>query len=106
MPPEEPFLCNVLEGAELREDGAVGVQGMLASTARLQHMQAALQTLKAQHQAYQDNAAVDAALARILAQLPAALHDIPHHPFENLPRHLHRRPVPVMLRKNLAVQDG
>ena len=81
VPHDEPSLCNVLEGAELREDGAVyveGVQGMLASTARLQHLQAALQTLKAQHQAYQDNAAVDAALAsmaRILAQLPAALPD-------------------------------
>ena len=81
VPHDEPSLCNVLEGAELREDGAVyveGVQGMLASTARLQHLQAALQTLKAQHQAYGDSAAVDAALAtmaRILAQLPAALPD-------------------------------
>ena len=81
VPHDEPSLCNVLEGAELREDGAVyveSVQGMLASTARLQYLQAALQTLKAQHQAYQDNAAVDAALAtmaRILAQLPAALPD-------------------------------
>ena len=42
-------LCNLLEGAELGQDGEVyveGVQGMLASTARLQHLFAALQTLR------------------------------------------------------------
>ena len=48
-PLDEPRLCNLLEGAELGQDGEVyveGVQGMLASTARLQHLFAALQTLR------------------------------------------------------------
>ena len=77
-PMDQPCLCNVLDGAELGEDGQVyvnGVQGMMSSTARLQHLRAALQTLQAQHAEYKDSPAVEKALAdmtRILAHVPAA----------------------------------
>ena len=77
-PLDEPRLCNLLEGAELGQDGEVyveGVQGMLASTARLQHLFAALQTLQMQHVAYKNSPVVDKALAdiaRILEQASAA----------------------------------
>ena len=77
-PMDQPCLCNVLDGAELGEDGQVyvnGVQGMMSSTARLQHLQAALETLQAHHAAYKESPAVEKALAdmtRILAHVPAA----------------------------------
>ena len=77
-PLDEPRLCNLLEGAELGQDGEVyveGVQGMLASTARLQHLFAALRTLQMQHIAYKNTPVVDKALAdiaRILEQASAA----------------------------------
>ena len=77
IPTEEPELCDLLEEAELGEDGVVyvkGVQGMTASVARLQCLYAALQVLKEQHSFYKNSAAVDKALAdmgRILEQLPA-----------------------------------
>eukprot|EP00435_Cladocopium_sp_Y103_P008766 s558_g2.t1 len=79
VPVDEPCLCNVLDGAELRGHGEVyvnGVQGMLASTARVEHLQAALHALQAQHVAYKDCPAVAKALAdmaAILEQTPAAL---------------------------------
>eukprot|EP00435_Cladocopium_sp_Y103_P025616 s2382_g6.t1 len=78
IPTEEPQLCDLLEEAELGEDGVVyvkGVQGLRASVARLQYLYTALQTLKEQHSFYQNSVAVDKALAdmgRILEQLPAA----------------------------------
>ena len=77
-PLDAPRLCNLLEGAELGQDGEVyveGVQGMLASTARLQHLFAALQTLQMQHAAYKNSPVVDKALAdiaRILEQASTA----------------------------------
>ena len=78
VPMDEPCLCDVLDGAELRGDGEVyvnGVQGMLASTARVEHLQAALRALQAHHAAYKDSLAVAKALtdmAAILEQAPAA----------------------------------
>ena len=77
IPTEEPEICELLEEAELGEDGVLyvkGVQGMTASTARLQYIYAALQTLKEQHGFYKNSDKVDKALAdmgRILEQLPA-----------------------------------
>ena len=76
IPTEEPELCDLLEEAELGEDGVVyvkGVQGMMASTARLEYLHAGLRALKLQHDFYKASEAVDKALAdmsRILAQLP------------------------------------
>ena len=78
VPMEEPALCHVLDGAELGENGEVyvnGVQGMMASTARLQCLEAGLRALKLQHAAYKCNAGVDKALQNmqaILAKLPTA----------------------------------
>ena len=79
VPMDEPCLCPVLDGAELRGDGEVyvnGVQGMLASTARVEYLQAALRALQARHKAYKDSAAVAKALAdmaAILGQGPDAV---------------------------------
>ena len=86
VPMDEPCLCNVLDGAELRGDGEVyvnGVQGMLASTARVEHLQAGLRALQAHHVAYKDSLAVAKALAdmaAILDQAPAAMQ---HEGFED-----------------------
>ena len=77
IPTEEPELCDLLEEAELGEDGVVyvkGVQGLTASVARLQYLYSGLQVLKEQHSFYKNSAAVDKALSdmgRILEQLPA-----------------------------------
>ena len=80
IPTEEPEICELLEEAELGQDGVVyvkGVQGMVASPARLQYVFAALQTLREQHIFYKDKdraGKVDKALedmGRILEQLPA-----------------------------------
>ena len=65
--------------AELGEDGKVyvkGVQGLMASTARLEYLQAGLRALKLQHEACKASEAVDKTLVnmgRILAQIPPAL---------------------------------
>ena len=78
IPTEEPELCDLVEEAELGEDGVVyvkGVQGMIASTARLEYLHAGLRALKLQHDFYKTSEAVDKALAdmsRILAQIPPA----------------------------------
>ena len=69
---DDPFICDVLEGATLEEDGTVlveGVQGQMASPARLDCLHKALQELKAQHRLYKANPAVDGALARMEAIL-------------------------------------
>eukprot|EP00913_Durusdinium_trenchii_P021087 g19816.t1 len=77
MPLEEPCLSSVLDGAQLGEDGEIyveGVQGMTASSARLQQLYVALLTLKEQHKDYQNDEKVDEALegmAHILARLVA-----------------------------------
>ena len=79
IPTEEPELCDLLEEAELGEDGTVyvnGVQGLMASTARMEYLQAGLRALKLQHEAYKASEAVDKTLAnmsRILEQIPPAL---------------------------------
>ena len=79
IPTEEPELCELLEEAELGEDGKVyvkGVQGLMASTARLEYLQAGLRALKLQHEAYKASEAVDKTLVnmgRILAQIQPAL---------------------------------
>ena len=76
IPTEEPELCDLLEEAELGEDGVVyvkGVQGMMASTARLEYLYAGLRALQLQHDFYKTSEAVNKALAdmnRILAQIP------------------------------------
>ena len=57
---EDPFICDVLEGATLQDDGTVlleGVQGLTASPARLDCLHRALQALKLGHRLYQNNAA-------------------------------------------------
>ena len=49
---QDPCICDVLEGAVLEEDGTVSVQGadgMMASSARLEHLYRALQELQKQH---------------------------------------------------------
>ena len=69
---DDPFICDVLEGATLEEDGTVlveGVQGQMASPARLDCVHKALWELKAQHRLYKANPAVDEALARMEAIL-------------------------------------
>ena len=69
---DDPFICDVLEGATLEEDGTVlveGVQGQMASPARLDCLHKALRELKAQHRLYKANPAVDQALARMAAIL-------------------------------------
>ncbi|OLP75018.1 hypothetical protein AK812_SmicGene45265, partial [Symbiodinium microadriaticum] len=69
---DDPFICDVLDGATLEEDGTVlveGVQGQIASPARLDCLHKALQELKAQHRLYKANPAVDGALARMEAIL-------------------------------------
>ncbi|CAE7255179.1 pfh1, partial [Symbiodinium natans] len=69
---QDPFICDVLEGATLEEDGTVlveGVDGMTASPARLEYLHAALQALKELHCLYQRSPAVDRALARMAAIL-------------------------------------
>ena len=69
---DDPFICDVLEGATLEEDGTVlveGVQGQTASPARLDCLHKALQELKAKHRLYQASTAVDRALARMEAIL-------------------------------------
>ena len=69
---DDPFICDVLEGATLEEDGTVlveGVQGQMASPARLDCLHKALWELKAQHRLYKANPAVDEALARMEAIL-------------------------------------
>ena len=69
----------MLEEAELGEDGKVyvkGVQGLMASTARLEYLQAGLRALKLQREAYKASEAVDKTLVnvgRILAQIQPAL---------------------------------
>jgi hypothetical protein len=76
-PMDEPRLCDLLDGAELGEDGEVyvtGVQGMMAAPARLEFLHAALQVLEAHHEAYKGKPAVKKALAdmaHILEQMPA-----------------------------------
>ena len=78
VPMDEPYLCMVLEGATFGNEGEIfveGVQGLSVSTARLEFLHAALQTLKEQHAEYQNDAAVDRALedmANILAHRTAA----------------------------------
>ena len=65
---DDPFICDVLEGATLEEDGTVlveGVQGKTASPARLDCLHKALQELKARHRLYQASPAVDGALTRM-----------------------------------------
>ena len=69
---DEPYICDVLEGATLEEDGTVlveGVQGQIASPARLDRLFKALQELKAQHRLYKANPAVGVALADMEAIL-------------------------------------
>jgi len=69
---DEPYICDVLEGATLEEDGTVlveGVQGQIASPARLDCLFKALQELKAQHRLYKANPAVDVALTHMEAIL-------------------------------------
>lgn len=84
VPMDEPCLCDVLDGAELGEDGQVyvkGVQGMMSSTTRLQHLKAALQILHAQHAEYKGSAVVEKALGnmnRILEHVTAA-RPLPNH---------------------------
>ena len=83
---QDPFICDVLEGATLEEDGTVlveGVDGMTASPARLEHLHAALQALKELHCLYQRSPAVDRALARmaaILANKTSAAAAVPTDP--------------------------
>ena len=81
---QEPFICGVLEGASLEEDGTVlveGVDGVTASPARLEYLHAALQALRRHHRLYQQCPAVETALARMAAILankaPAASTDPP-----------------------------
>lgn len=65
---DEPRICDVLEGAEIKEDGSVhveGVEGLTQSPARLGSLYRGLQALQAQHRAYQGNPAVDEALAKM-----------------------------------------
>eukprot|EP00439_Symbiodinium_sp_Y106_P007136 s9091_g1.t1 len=69
---DEPYICDVLEGATLEEEGTVlveGVQGQIASPARLDRLFKALQELKAQHRLYKANPAVGVALADMEAIL-------------------------------------
>ena len=69
---QEPFICGVLEGASLEEDGTVlveGVDGITASPARLEYLHAALQALRRHHRLYQQCPAVETALARMAAIL-------------------------------------
>ncbi|CAE7339228.1 pfh1, partial [Symbiodinium sp. CCMP2456] len=84
---QEPFICGVLEGASLEEDGTVlveGVDGITASPARLEYLHAALQALKGHHRLYQQCPAVETALARMAAILankaPAASATVPTDP--------------------------
>ena len=53
VPTEEPEICDLLEEAELGEDGAVYVRGV-ASTARLERLHLGLQTLKEHHSLYKE----------------------------------------------------
>ncbi|CAE7243226.1 pfh1 [Symbiodinium sp. KB8] len=69
---DEPLICDVLDGATLQEDGKVlvdGVQGLLATPARLDCLHKALAELKANHRLYKANPAVDQILARMAAIL-------------------------------------
>ena len=78
VPTEEPEICDLLEEAELGEDGVVyvrGVQGLAASTARLGRLYEGLQALKEHHAFYKESEKVNKALSdmeRILARRPAA----------------------------------
>ena len=74
---EDPFICDVLEGAILEEDGTVlvqGVQGLTASPARLDCLHEALKELKAQHCLYKANPAVDRAIAKMATILDVQPH--------------------------------
>ena len=58
---QDPCICDVLEGAVLEEDGTVSVQGadgMMTTSARLEHLHRALQELQTQHLLYRSNPAV------------------------------------------------
>ena len=73
---EDPFICDVLEGAMLEEDGTVlvqGVQGLTATPARLDCLHEALKELKAQHRLYKANPAVDRAIAKMATILDVQL---------------------------------
>ena len=67
---QEPFICGVLEGASLEEDGTVlveGVDGITASPARLEYLH--VQALRRHHRLYHQCPAVETALARMAAIL-------------------------------------
>ena len=74
----EPALCNLMDGAELGEDGRVyidGAQGMVASTARVGRLRAALLVLKEQHASYKRSPAVDELLSKMEGALAARAED-------------------------------
>jgi len=65
---QDPCICDVLEGAVLEEDGTVSVQGadgMMASSARLEHLHRALQELQTQHVLYRSNPAVQEVITKM-----------------------------------------
>ena len=69
---EDPLICDVLAGATLQDDGTVlveGVQGLMASPARLDCLHKALVELKSNHRLYKANPAVDEILTRMGAIL-------------------------------------
>ena len=69
---QDPCICDVLEGAVLEEDGTVSVQGadgMMASSARLEHLYRALQELQKQHLLYRSNPAVQEVITKMSAIL-------------------------------------
>ncbi|OLP76505.1 hypothetical protein AK812_SmicGene43552, partial [Symbiodinium microadriaticum] len=69
---EDPLICDVLAGATLQDDGTVlveGVQGLMASPARLDCLHKALVELKTNHRLYKANPAVDEILTRMGAIL-------------------------------------
>ena len=65
---QDPCICDVLEGAVLEEDGTVSVQGadgMMTSSARLEHLHRALQELQTQHLLYRSNSAVQEVIIKM-----------------------------------------
>ena len=69
---QDPCICDVLEGAVLEEDGTVSVQGadgMMTSSARLEHLYGALQELQKQHILYRGNPAVQEVITKMGAIL-------------------------------------
>ena len=65
---QEPCICDVLDGAVLEDDGTVsvqGVDGLTASSARLEHLRRALHELQMQHTLYQHNPAVQRVLDKM-----------------------------------------